>query len=126
VFESLLSSTAKRVIKENQIFSRIHVGDIAGVLEASIVKPNPGRAYNVADDFPCPPQDVVLHAAQMLGIEPPPETPFAEAELSPMARSFYADSKRTRNDRVKQELNYQFQYPTYREGLVAILRTLKR
>ncbi len=126
VFESLLSSTAKRVIKENQIFSRIHVGDIAGVLEASIAKPNPGRSYNVADDLPCPPQDVVLHAAQMLGIEPPPETPFAEAELSPMARSFYADSKRTRNDRVKQELEYQFQYPTYREGLASILKTLKR
>lgn len=126
VFESLLGGTAKRVIKENQIFSRIHVDDIAGVLEASMAKPNPGRAYNVADDFPCPPQDVVLHAAQMLGVEPPPETPFAEAELSAMARSFYADSKRTRNDRVKRELNYSFRYPTYREGLADILKTLKR
>ena len=125
VFLSLLNGTAKRVIKENQIFSRIHVEDIAGVLEASLHRPNPGRCYNVADDFPCPPQDVVLYAAEMLAVAPPPETPFAEAELSPMARSFYADSKRTRNNRVKEELGYQFQYPTYHEGLAAIFAELQ-
>jgi nucleoside-diphosphate-sugar epimerase len=125
-FEGLLKGTAKRVIKENQVFSRIHVADIAGVLLAAMAKANPGRCYNVADDEPCPPQDVISYAATLLGLPVPPDIPFEQAELSPMAASFYADSKRTRNDRVKQELGYQFQFPTYREGLTAILPTLKR
>jgi nucleoside-diphosphate-sugar epimerase len=119
--ESLKDGTAKRVIREGQIFSRIHVDDIAGVLAASMQHPNPGRAYNVADDEPCPPQDVIMHAASMLGIEPPPEVPFETAELTPMARSFYMDSKRVSNTRVKQELGYKFLYPNYRAGLKSLL-----
>ena len=85
------NGSAKRIIKPGQIFSRIHVEDIAGVLAASMAKPNPGRAYNVCDDEPCPPQEVVEYAANLLGLPVPPEIPFEQAELSPMAKSFYAD-----------------------------------
>ncbi len=121
---SVMDGGAKRIIKAGQIFSRIHVDDIAGVLQASIAKPNPGRAYNACDDEPCPPQDVVAYAARLLNLPLPPEIPFDEAKLSPMARSFYADSKKVSNARVKTELGYKFLYPTYREGLAALLSTL--
>ncbi len=123
---SLRDGTAKRIVKPGQIFSRIHVEDIAGVLEASIARPNPGQAYNVCDDEPCPPQDVVAFAAMLLEMPPPPETAFDDAELSPMARSFYAESKRVSNRRIKDELGYRLIYPTYREGLTALLATLAR
>jgi len=117
---SLQDGTAKRIVKPGQVFSRIHVDDVAGVLAASIAAPNPGRAYNVCDDEPAPPQDVVAFAAELLGMKPPPEIPFAEADLSPMAMSFYAESKRVANRRIKQELGYRFLYPSYREGLRAL------
>ena len=122
---SLLDGTAKRVIKEGQIFSRIHVEDIANVLEASIAKPNPGGAYNVCDDEASPPQDVVEHGAKLLGLPVPPAIAFEHAELSPMARSFYADSKRVSNARLKQELGVSLSYPSFREGLAAIARDLR-
>lgn len=121
---SLLDGTAKRVIKPGQIFSRIHVEDIAATLAASMEKPNPGRAYNVCDDAACPPQDVVEHGARLLGLPVPPDVPFDEAALSPMARSFYADSKRVSNDRIRQELGVKLAYPTYREGLAALKKGL--
>ena len=119
--ETVLDGSAKRIIKEGQVFSRIHVDDIAGILLASMARPHPGTAYNVADDDPCPPQDVVEHAAELLGKPVPPAIAFADAELSPMARSFYADSKRVANRRVKEELGYRFLYPSFREGLAALL-----
>jgi nucleoside-diphosphate-sugar epimerase len=119
--ETMRDGTAKRVIKQGQVFSRIHVEDIAGILLASIVQPHPGRAYNCADNEPCPPQDVVAFAAELLGLPVPPDIRFEDAELSPMARSFYAESKRVSNTRVKQELGYQFVYPTYREGLRSLV-----
>jgi nucleoside-diphosphate-sugar epimerase len=121
---SLLAATAKRIVKEGQIFSRIHVDDIAGILQASIDKPHPGRAYNVCDDEPCPPQDVVAFAAGLLKIPAPPEIPFDQAKLSPMAKSFYAESKRVANRRIKEELGYRLIYPTYREGLTSLLSGL--
>ncbi len=121
---SVRDGTAKRIIKPGQVFSRIHVEDIAGILLGSMAKPNPGRGYNVADDFPCPPQDVIAHAATLLGMPVPPDIAFAEATLSPMARSFYADSKRVSNARVRAELDYIFRYPSYREGLADLLKTL--
>jgi nucleoside-diphosphate-sugar epimerase len=121
---SVLDGTAKRVIKPGQVFSRIHVDDIAGILLASMAKPNPGNAYNVADDEPCPPQDVVAHAARLLSKPVPPDVPFEAAELSPMARSFYADSKRVCNLKVKEELAYRFRFPNYRDGLAALLPTV--
>lgn len=120
---SLQDGTARRVTKPGQVFSRIHVADIAGILEASIYKPNPGRAYNIADDVPAPPQDVVAYAAGLLGLPSPPEEIFATAKLSQMARSFYAESKRVSNARVKQELGYHFKFPDYRSGLTALLGT---
>ncbi len=119
--ESVRDGTAKRVIRGGQIFSRIHVEDIAGILQASMAKPNPGRAYNVADNEACPPQDVITFAAELLGVEPPPKVPFELAELSPMARSFYMDSKRVSNARVRDELGYEFLYPDYRAGLRSLL-----
>ena len=121
----LIDGTAKRVIKEGQIFSRIHVEDIANVLEASIARPDPGRAYNVCDDEASPPQDVVEYGARLLGLPVPPAIAFAEAELSPMARSFYADSKRVSNARLKEELGVRLSDPSYREGLAAIARALR-
>ena len=123
---SLLDGTAKRVIKQGQVFSRIHVEDIASVLEASIAHPHPGRAYNVCDDEAAPPQDVVAFGAGLLGLPVPPDIPFEEAELSPMARSFYADSKRVSNARIISELGVKLAYPTYREGLQALAREIRR
>jgi nucleoside-diphosphate-sugar epimerase len=120
-FEKVRDGTARRIIKPGQVFSRTHVEDIAQVLHASILRPNPGAAYNVCDDDPAPPEDVLLHAAALLGLPPPPEVPFDEAEMSPMARSFYAESKRVRNDRIKEDLGVVLRYPSYREGLAALL-----
>jgi nucleoside-diphosphate-sugar epimerase len=118
---SLRDGTAHRIIKPGQVFSRIHVDDIAGALEASAARPHPGRIYNICDDEPSPPQDVIAYAARLLGRAPPPEMPFDEADLSPMAKSFYTDSKRVSNKRIKEELGYRLLYPTYREGLRALL-----
>ena len=120
-FEKLRSGTARRIIKPGQVFSRIHVDDIAQVLEASITRPDPGAVYNVCDDDPAPPQDVIAHAATLLGLPLPPELDFETADLSPMARSFYAESKRVRNDRIKNELGVRLIHPTYRAGLAALL-----
>ena len=119
--ENLRDGTAKRVIRHGQIFSRIHVEDIAGILQASMARPNPGRIYNVADDEPAPPQDVIAYGAELLGLPTLPDIAFEHANLSPMARSFYADSKRVSNDRVKTELGYIFKFPNYRLGLAGLL-----
>jgi nucleoside-diphosphate-sugar epimerase len=115
------AGTARRIIKPGQVFSRIHVEDIAAVLQASIEQPNPGAVYNVCDDDPAPPEDVLSYAAELLGLPPPPEVRFEDADMSPMARSFYAESKRVANDRIKNELGVVLRYPSYREGLRAIL-----
>jgi nucleoside-diphosphate-sugar epimerase len=119
--DTVREGRARRIIKPGQFFSRIHVDDIAAVLLASITHPNPGAAYNVADDLPAPPQDVIAHACRLLGMAIPPDTPFAQAELSPMAASFYAENKRVRNDRIRTDLGVTLTYPTYREGLAALL-----
>lgn len=112
---------ARRLIKPGHVFSRIHVDDIAAVLEASLDRPDPGTLYNVCDDEPEESARVIEEAARLLGVEPPPAVPFEEAELSPMARSFYADCRRVRNDRIKRELGVRLAYPSYREGLAAQL-----
>jgi len=121
-FEKLRKGTARRIIKENQVFSRIHLEDIAQVLAASMANPNPGAIYNVCDNDPATPQDVIGCAANLLGMEVPPDIPFENADLTPMARSFYAESKRVRNDRMLRELGITLRYPTYRDGLNALLR----
>ena len=119
--DTVRQGKARRIVKPGQVFSRIHVEDIAAVLEASVDRPRGGGAYNVCDDEAAPPQDVIAHACELLGEEPPPEIPFDDAELSDMAKSFYRDNKRVRNDRIKQELAVTLAYPTYREGLAAQL-----
>lgn len=121
-FEKLRNGTARRILKPGQVFSRIHVDDIAATLMASIAHPNPGRAYNVCDDEPAPPEDILSCAAEMLGLPVPPAVPFDQAQMTPMARSFYAESKRVRNTRIKQELGVQLAYPGYRQALQAILQ----
>ena len=113
--------TARRIVKKGQVFSRIHVEDIAAVLAASIERPNPGAIYNVCDDSPSPPDDVIKHAARLLGLPVPPVVDLNSAEVSPMARSFYAESKRVRNDRIKDELGVTLKHPDYRSGLAALL-----
>jgi nucleoside-diphosphate-sugar epimerase len=120
-FEKVRQGTARRIVKPNQVFSRVHVADIAQVLEASIDRPNPGAAYNVCDDDPAPPQDVIGYAAELLGLPQPPEVPFEEAEMSAMARSFYAESKKVDNTRIREELGVALRYPDYRAGLRALL-----
>lgn len=120
-FEKVRNGTARRIIKPGQVFSRVHVADIAQVLEASITRPNPGAVYNVCDDDPAPPEEVLTHAAALLGLPPPPEESWDTAELTPMARSFYAESKRVRNDRIKDELGVRLIHPDYRSGLAALL-----
>ena len=119
--DALREGTAQRIVKEGQIFSRIHVEDIAGILAASIARPHAGRIYNVADDEPCPPQDVVTYAAELLGMQPPPEVAYEDAKLSPMARTFYNDSKRVSNGRMNSELGYVLKYPNYRVGLRSLV-----
>jgi nucleoside-diphosphate-sugar epimerase len=120
-FEKIRNGTARRIIKEGQVFSRTHVDDIVQVLLASINSPNAGAAYNVCDDMPAPPQDVLAYAAELLGMAPPPEVRFEDAELSPMARSFYGESKRVANERIKNDLGVTLLYPDYKSGLQAIL-----
>lgn len=121
-FAKVRDGTARRIIKPGQVFGRIHVGDIAQVLLASIKHQNPGAAYNVCDDNPCPPEEVLAHAARLLGLPDPPAVDFDHAEMTEMARSFYGESKRTRNDRIKTELGVTLRYPDYPEGLQALLR----
>jgi nucleoside-diphosphate-sugar epimerase len=122
-FEKVRDGTARRIIKPGQVFSRIHVDDIAQVLEASMCHPNPGAAYNVCDDNPCPPQDVIAHAAQLLGMPEPPAVPFEQVAptMTPMALGFYSESKKVRNDRIKDELGVKLLYPDYPQGLAALL-----
>jgi hypothetical protein len=119
--DKVKAGTARRIVKPGQVFNRIHVDDIATVLEASMAKSRPGAIYNVADDEPAAPDEVIAYAAELLGLEPPPEVQFEEAELSPMARSFYGDNRRISNSRIKTELGVTLRYPAYREGLRALL-----
>jgi len=119
--DAVRSGRAKRIVKPGQVFSRIHVDDIAGVLRASMAKPNPGRIYNVCDDEAAASADVVRYACTLMNVEPPPEIRFDDAGLSPMARSFYADNRRVSNQRIKEELGVVLRYPDYRSGLSAIL-----
>jgi nucleoside-diphosphate-sugar epimerase len=116
----LAAGTARRIVKPGQVFNRIHVADIAAVIEASLARPRPGGIYNVTDNEAAPPQDVVAFAAKLCGLKPPPEIPFEAAQLSPMARSFYSESRRIRNALIREELGVTLNYPTYREGLTAL------
>ena len=120
--DQLRAGTAKRIDKPGQVFSRIHVEDVAGAVRASMARPDPGAVYNVADDAPAASHEVVAHAAELLGLPPPPLVPHAEAGLSAMGREFYADSRRVSNAKLKRELGWRPRYPDYRAGLAAIVR----
>lgn len=109
---NLENGTARRLVKPDQVFNRIHCDDIAGALW-QLVGGNKGGIFNVTDDEPAPPQDVVAYAASLMGVEPPPEIPFDTAQLSPMARSFYGENKRVANAAIKAA-GYRFRFPDYR------------
>ena len=121
VVEKIKAGTARRIAKPGHLFGRIHVTDIAGVLLASMMRPNPGAIYNVTDDMPAAPSDVIFYACTQLGIPAPPEIPFEQADLSLMARSFWADHRLVHNQRIKTELGYQLCYPDYHSGLSALI-----
>ena len=119
--DTVRQGRAQRIDKPGQVFSRIHVADIVQVLRASMARPRPGAIYNVCDDDPAPPEAVIAHACELLGMTPPPLIPFDKAKLSPMALSFYDDNKRVSNRRMKEELGVRLRYPSYRDGLQALL-----
>ncbi|MFN3312302.1 MAG: SDR family oxidoreductase [Hyphomonas sp.] len=120
-FDRLRDGTAQRLVKPGQVFSRVHVDDIASGLEALMLRPHATGVFHLCDDLPAAPQDVTAHAAGLLGITPPPEVPYDASALSPMAASFYAECKRVTNARAKAALGWRPAYPTYREGHAAIL-----
>lgn len=121
--ETVRQGRARRIHRPDQVFGRIHVDDIVATLQASIARPDPGTAYNLADDEPAPPDAVIVHACELLGVEPPSLEHFDEVKdtLSAMARSFYGESKRVSNRRIKDELGVRLKWPTYREGLRGLL-----
>ena len=120
-FDRLRGGRAQRIVKPGQVFSRVHVDDIASGLAALLAHPTARGVFHLCDDEPAPPQDVIAHAARLLKLDPPPEVPFEAASLSPMARSFFAECKRLSNAHTKAALHWSPRYPTYREGLEAIL-----
>ena len=120
--DTVRQGRAQRIDKPGQVFSRIHVADIVQVLRASMERPDPGAAYNVCDDDPAPPAEVIDFACRLLGVEPPPLVSYEQAQLSPMARSFYADSKRVDNRRIKGDLGVELRYPNYRAGLTQLFK----
>ena len=116
----LREGTARRIAKPGQVFNRIHVDDIGRAVSGALTREGAGGVWNVADDEPAPASDVVAYAAKLLGIAPPPEIPFGDADLSPMARSFYAANRRVSNAAMKHDLGVRLGYPTYRDGLAAL------
>jgi nucleoside-diphosphate-sugar epimerase len=123
--ETVKAGRARRIVKPGQVFNRIHVGDLAEIIDRAIalaLSRRAGGVFNAADDEPTAPGDPIVYAAGLLGVEPPPEIPFEEAKktMSPFAVSFYGESKRVRNARIKSVLSVTLRYPTYREGLRAL------
>ena len=118
--EKLQRGEARRIVKPGQVFNRIHVDDIAAVAIRLIEAGGTGGTWNVADEEPAPPEDVIAFAAELLGVAPPPIEDFAGARLTPMARSFYADNRRVDVGKLRRELGYCWLYPTYRDGLRAL------
>jgi len=119
-FDRFRDGTARRVVRPGQVFSRIHRDDIVSALAASAERGGAGMTFNLCDDEPCPPQDVIAYAAALLGMAPPPEVAYDEDALSAVSRRFYGESKRVSNARAKATLGWRPMYPTYREGLAAV------
>jgi nucleoside-diphosphate-sugar epimerase len=120
MLRDVAAGTARRIVKPGQVFNRIHVEDIAAAMLAALENGEAEGPVNVSDDEPAPPQDVVAFAAGLLGRPPPPELAFEEAALSPAAAAFYGECKRASNARLKS-LGVTLRYPSYREGLRALL-----
>ena len=114
---------ARRMVKPGLTLGRIHLDDIVGAVLASIQNPNPGAIYNVTDDEPMPPQDIIAYACKILGVDAPDEMAYddVKAHLPPIVQEFYGDNKRVSNKRLKEELGYTFKHPNYRDGLDALL-----
>jgi nucleoside-diphosphate-sugar epimerase len=123
---ALARGKARRIVKPGQVFNRIHVGDIAQAIDVAFARGADG-VFNLADDEPSPPADPIVFAAQLMGREPPPEIPFAQAapSMSEMGLSFWQECRRVRNAKLKRELGVTLRYPTYREGLKALLEEEK-
>jgi nucleoside-diphosphate-sugar epimerase len=121
--DQVRAGKARRVLKPGHVFSRIHVDDIGRVIKASMDNPHPGQVYNLADDEPRSPSDVMAFACRLLSVDPPPVIPFEEAakEMSPMGLSFWRDNRRIDNSRIKNELGVSLLYPDFRDGLRAIM-----
>jgi len=120
VLLNLRAGKARRLVKPGQVFNRIHVADIGRAIDACFEAAAPAGIYNVTDNEPAPPQDVIAYAAKLMGVAPPPEQDFAAADLTPMARSFYGENKRVSNLKMRDILGVAPQFPTYREGLAAL------
>ncbi len=119
--DSVRAGVARRINKPGHAFNRIHVEDVERTLLASIANPNPGAAYNLADDNPVPSHEVIAYACELLGLDIPPLLDYNETDMAPIARSFYKDNKRVKNDRIKEELGVALKYPDYKKGLAACL-----
>lgn len=119
--DSVRAGVARRIEKPGHAFSRVHVDDIVRTLIASMHRPAPGEIYNVCDDNAAPSHEVIRYACEMLGIAAPPLLQFDEIDMAPIARSFYKDNKRIRNDKIKTALGVTLRYPDYRSGLQACL-----
>lgn len=117
--DQLRAGTARRVVKPGQVFNRIHVADLGRIVAAAAAQQSTGP-FNLCDLEPAPPQDVIAHAAALTGLPCPPEVPFDQADMSPMARSFYSESKRLRSIRLGPDLGLALRYPDYRAGLAAL------
>jgi nucleoside-diphosphate-sugar epimerase len=118
---NLREGHARRIVKPGQVFNRVHVDDVAELTRLALTSQLKGQIWNVADEEPAPPQDVVAYAAGLLCLKPPPEERFEDAYLSPMAALFYADNKRVSIAKVKALMGFTPAYPTYREGLRALV-----
>ena len=123
--ETVKAGRARRIVKPGQVFNRIHVGDLAQIIDKAVdmaLERRAGGIFNAADDEPTAPGDPIVYAASLLGVAPPPEIAFEEARntMTPFAVSFYGESKRVRNNRIKSVLGVSLRYPTYREGLRAL------
>lgn len=123
--EAVLDGKARIIEKKGQLFNRIHQTDITAIILAAIASPRPGRIINLCDEEPAPQGDVIRYASQLVGLAPPAPIPFEEADLTPMARSFYQSHRRLRSSVIGPELGLSLRYPTYREGLKSLLEQVQ-
>ena len=123
--QKVLQGKAAKIIKPGQVFNRIHVQDIIQTLLASISQPKPHTIYNLCDDNPAPPQDIIAYAAKILNVNEPPTIRFEDANLSEMAKSFYEENKRVSNQLIKTELGIKLMYPDFKAGLKNLLKEIE-